>query len=72
MKPSLWLRIASSITLLFAVGHTPGARESWSPAGETEALRAMKSFRFDAEGVSRTYVRGPAVPEDFIRNFESP
>ena len=55
MTPTLFLRIASIVTLLFAAGHTLGGTESWSPAGETEVLRAMRSFRFDAEGVSRTY-----------------
>jgi len=56
MKPSLLLRIASIITLLFAVGHTAGGLSFWSPAGETEVLRAMRSFHFDAAGVSRTYL----------------
>lgn len=56
MKPSLLLRIASIITLLFAVGHTAGGLSFWSPAGETEVLRAMRSFHFDAGGVSRTYL----------------
>jgi hypothetical protein len=52
---SLLLRIASIISLLFAAGHTAGASQSWSPAGETEVLRAMRSFQFTAEGVNRTY-----------------
>jgi hypothetical protein len=56
MKPSLLLRIASIITLLIAVGHTSGGLAFWSPAGETEVLRAMRSFHFDAAGVSRTYL----------------
>jgi hypothetical protein len=55
MSPTLFLRIASVVSLLFAAGHTLGGTESWSPPGETEVLRAMRSFRFDAEGVSRTY-----------------
>jgi len=55
MKPSHFLRIASAIALLFALGHTLGAMESWSPQGETPVLAQMKSFRFDAMGVSRTY-----------------
>jgi hypothetical protein len=49
------LRAAALATLLFAAGHTFGATQSWSPPGETEVLRAMKSVRFDTEGVSRTY-----------------
>ena len=56
MKPSLLLRIASILTLLFAAGHTTGGLSFWSPAGETEVLRAMRSFHFDAAGVSRTYL----------------
>ncbi|HEV2680753.1 MAG TPA: hypothetical protein VGV14_09665 [Rhodanobacter sp.] len=56
MKPSLLLRIASIITLLLAVGHTSGGLSFWSPGGETEVLRAMRSFHFDAGGVSRTYL----------------
>jgi len=55
MRPSLFLRIASIITLLFSAGHTMGGMESWSPQGDTAVLRTMKSFRFDAMGVSRTY-----------------
>jgi hypothetical protein len=64
MKPSLLLRIASIITLLLAVGHTAGGLSFWSPAGETEVLRAMRSFHFDAGGVSRTYL-------DFYLGFGS-
>jgi len=56
MKAPLLLRIASIITLLLAVGHTSGGLSFWSPAGETEVLRAMRSFHFDAGGVSRTYL----------------
>lgn len=62
MKTSLFLRLASIVTLVFAVGHTLGGRESWSPVGENDVLRAMQSFRFDVEGVSRTYF-------DFYRGF---
>ena len=56
MKPSLPLRVASVLTLLFAAGHTMGGLSSWSPAGETEVLLAMRSFQFDASGTSRTYL----------------
>jgi hypothetical protein len=55
MSPSLFLRISSVIALLFAAGHTMGAAESWSPQGDTAVLQSMKSFRFDAMGVTRTY-----------------
>lgn len=56
MKSSLLLRVASILTLLFAVGHSMGGLSLWSPAGETEVLGAMRSFHFDASGVSRTYL----------------
>jgi hypothetical protein len=56
MNPSLLLRIASIMTLIFAAGHTAGGLSFWSPGGETDVLRAMKSFHFDAAGVSRTYL----------------
>ena len=56
MKPSLLLRITSIITLLFAVLHTLGGANSWSPIGENDVFRAMRSYRFDAGGVSRTYL----------------
>jgi hypothetical protein len=55
MKASMSLRIASITSLLFAAGHALGGIQSWSPPGETDVLQAMKSFHFDAEGVSRTY-----------------
>jgi hypothetical protein len=56
MTATVFLRVASILSLLFAAGHTLGGRQSWSPAGETEVLQAMRSFRFDAEGVSRSYL----------------
>ena len=62
MKAQLLLRITAVITLLFAVGHTLGGIHSWSPAGGTEVLNAMRTFHFDAEGASRSYL-------DFYRGF---
>jgi hypothetical protein len=56
MKPVVLLRITSVISLLFAVLHTMGGANSWSPVGETDVLRAMRSYHFDAGGVSRTYL----------------
>jgi hypothetical protein len=56
LESSLFLRVASVLTLLFAVGHTLGGKDSWSPVGETDVLRAMRSFRFDAGGAERTYL----------------
>jgi hypothetical protein len=56
MKPSLLLRTTSVASFLFAGGHTLGGMKSWSPIGENDVLRAMRSFHFDVEGVSRTYL----------------
>ena len=56
MTATLFLRIASATSLVFAAGHTLGGQHSWSPAGETDVLRAMRTFQFDAEGVTRTYL----------------
>jgi hypothetical protein len=56
MSTTLFLRIASVIALLFAAGHTLGGTRSWSPQGETEVLQAMRSVRFETEGVTRTYL----------------
>src|SRR5262245_4580875 len=49
------LRTASGLTLLFAVGHTMGAAESWSPVGENDVLGSMRTFEFDVSGATRTY-----------------
>src|SRR5689334_6204509 len=62
MNTALLLRIASGVSLLFAAGHTLGARETWSPMGQTDVLNAMRTVRFDVMGVSRTYL-------DFYRGF---
>lgn len=56
MKPALQLRIVSILSFLFAAGHTLGGTKAWSPMGDNEVLRAMRSARFDVEGVSRTYL----------------
>jgi hypothetical protein len=56
------LRIAAILSLITAAGHTLGARSSWSPAGENDTLRNMRSFHMDVFGVSRTY-------HDFFMGF---
>jgi len=56
MKTAIWLRIAAVTSLVFAAGHTLGARKSWSPMGETDVLRAMRTVGFETTGVSRTYL----------------
>ncbi len=62
MNTARLLRIASGVSFLFAAGHTLGAREAWSPMGETAVLNAMRTVRFDVMGVNRTYL-------DFYRGF---
>jgi hypothetical protein len=57
MTANLLLRAAAVIALLFAAGHMMGGFDSWSPMGETPVLQAMKDFRFDVAGASRTYFR---------------
>jgi hypothetical protein len=56
MNATLWLRISSVISLLFAVGHTLGGLKNWSPMGNNPVLQAMRSVRFDTLGVNRSYL----------------
>ena len=53
---SLVLRISSVFSFLFAAGHTLGGLKSWSPMGETDVLKAMRTVRFDVAGVNRSYL----------------
>src|SRR4029450_3194028 len=62
MTTTLWLRISSVVSLLFAAGHALGGRKHWSPLGETEVLRTMRDVRFDVMGGSRTSL-------DFFKGF---
>ena len=62
MNVVLWLRVSSIVSVLFAAGHTLGGRRAWSPVGESEVLASMRTYRFDVQGVSRTYL-------DFYRGF---
>ena len=61
-KPWVSLRIAAVISLIFAIGHTLGGLKGWSPLGDTDVLTAMKTFRFDVQGVNRSYY-------EFYRGF---
>jgi hypothetical protein len=56
MKTATWLRVAAVLSVLLALGHTAGGLQHWSPPGETEVLRSMGSFRFDALGSNRSYL----------------
>ena len=55
MTTTLWLRISSVVSLLFAAGHTSGGLKNWSPMGENTVLQAMRTVRFDAMGANRSY-----------------
>ena|SRR5205085_1632657 len=56
MTRSLFLRIASVVSLLFTVGHSMGGLQKWSPMGENDVLKAMTNVHFDTMGVSRSYL----------------
>jgi hypothetical protein len=56
LTPTLFLRIASVLTVLYAAGHAMGGTESWSPPGETDVLQSMRTFEFDVMGATRTYM----------------
>jgi hypothetical protein len=62
MNVLFWLRTSAVVSIVFAAGHTLGGRSSWSPAGETAVLAAMRATPYSVEGVSRTYL-------DFYRGF---
>jgi hypothetical protein len=53
---TLWLRISSVITLLFAAGHTLGGLKYWSPMGDNAVLQAMRTVHFDTMGANRSYM----------------
>jgi hypothetical protein len=56
MKPSVLLRIAAAINLLYFAAHTAGM--PWTPArgpAELAVLEAMRTHSFEAEGFPRTY-----------------
>jgi hypothetical protein len=55
MTTTLWLRISSVISLLFAAGHTLGGLKYWSPMGDNPVLQAMRTVRFDTMGANRSY-----------------
>ena len=55
MKASLLYRIASGLLVLFAIGHTLGFRQVDPSWGVDSAVGALKSTRFDIQGLNRTY-----------------
>jgi|ERR1041385_7939560 hypothetical protein len=56
MRTTLFLRIASVISLIFTLGHSLGGLQKWSPIGDNEVLRAMTAVHFDAMGANRSYL----------------
>src|SRR5712672_3737005 len=63
MKPSILLRVASILTLIFCAGHTYGALASSSRDPEQAAVfMAMQAFPFEIMGARRTHW-------DFYRGF---
>jgi hypothetical protein len=56
MTTTVLLRIASAISLLFALGHTLGGTKRWSPMGDNEVLKAMTTVHFDTMGANRSYL----------------
>jgi hypothetical protein len=56
MKPSILLRVASVLTLIFCAGHTYGALVPSSSDPEQAAVfMAMQAFPFDIMGARRTH-----------------
>jgi len=56
MTTTLFLRIASVISLIFTLGHAAGGLKKWSPMGNNEVLKAMTAVRFDTMGANRSYL----------------
>jgi len=59
---TVWLRIASAISLIFTAGHTIGGLSQWSPIGDNPVLKSMADMRFDVMGANRSYL-------DFFMGF---
>ena len=55
MTTTIWLRVSSVISLLFALGHVLGGLKHWSPMGDNPVLQAMRGTEFDAMGAKRSY-----------------
>ena len=55
MKASLMFRIAAVLITLFAVGHTFGFRQVDPRWGIDAMIGAMKSAKFQTQGMERTY-----------------
>lgn len=63
MTTTLWLRVSSVISFMFAGGHTLGGLKYWSPMGATPVLDSMRTVRFDTMGANRSYFFGIGLRE---------
>ena len=52
----VWLRVSAIISLLFAVGHTLGGMQNWSPIADNPVLQSMRSVHFAVMGANRSYL----------------
>jgi hypothetical protein len=55
MKASLFFRIASVLSVLFACGHTVGFRQTDPHWGIDATVTSMKGIRFAIQGFNRSY-----------------
>lgn len=55
MKPVLYLRIASVLTLIHAIMHTIGGVFGKPPSGQAAIIAASMRYRFEVFGVMRSY-----------------
>jgi hypothetical protein len=55
MKPTLFLRIASILVLIFFAGHTMGTFSPPAPGVQTMVVQTMKTNSFNAMGSVRTF-----------------
>jgi hypothetical protein len=62
VRTTIWLRVSAIISLLFALGHSLGGLQNWSPIADNPVLQAMRTISFHVMGVDRTYL-------DFYRGF---
>jgi hypothetical protein len=56
VSTTIWLRISATISLLFAIGHSLGGLQNWSPNANNPVLQSMRTVHFDVMGVNRSYL----------------
>ena len=57
MTTTFMLRVASAISALFAIGHSLGGLQHWSPFADNLVLHAMTAVHFHVMGVNRSYLQ---------------